>query len=67
MLIVHGRDFLNISTLACKVGGKVMRGTYLSKTQISCDINEMNSGFTKEIIPVEVALNGEDFTEDQYS
>ena len=67
VLIVHGRDFLNISTLACKVGGKVMRGTYLSKTQISCDINEMNSGIYEGSVPVEVALNGEDFTEDQYS
>ena len=64
-VVVTGENFLSSNQLSCRFGRKLARAEFLSSTKIICDSPEFADFGGNFTVPLEVTLNGLDFSSNQ--
>lgn len=62
LISIFGMDFVNVTSLACSIGGIPSRAVLLSPSRLQCEVEPMRYGRGLESVAVNVSVNGVDYS-----
>lgn len=59
---VFGSDFINSSTVLCRIGDFVTAGEYMSPAKVKCTVYAIHARVNQTSVAIDVSFNGAEFT-----